>query len=162
MAALLEHADEALLPTMYREVGAALGASLTALGYLMMCCTLMQILCYPLAMWARACPGRLWPPCRLCGHAAPRHSWEPSLGAQAAGAKAVGPQAGRPKEQEARIEPRHEWSGGSTTAGNAMRRVRRTQQPGQSLVTGLLWPSGRSGEVVVQRGWGRNEIGKRG
>ncbi|CAN6301728.1 unnamed protein product [Urochloa humidicola] len=34
-AALLERTDEALLPAVYREVGAALGASPTALGSVM-------------------------------------------------------------------------------------------------------------------------------
>jgi len=54
VAALLERADEALLPAVYREVGAALGASPTALGYLTMCRALVQTLCYPLATWAAA------------------------------------------------------------------------------------------------------------
>ncbi|RLN15480.1 hypothetical protein C2845_PM02G32950 [Panicum miliaceum] len=54
VAALLERADEALLPAVYREVGAALGASPTALGSLTMCRALVQTLCYPLATWAAA------------------------------------------------------------------------------------------------------------
>ena len=54
VAALLERADEALLPAVYREVGAALGASPTALGSLTLCRALLQALCYPLATWAAA------------------------------------------------------------------------------------------------------------
>jgi hypothetical protein len=53
-AALLEGADENLLPATYREVGAALGASPTALGCITMCRALAQALCYPLSMWAAA------------------------------------------------------------------------------------------------------------
>ncbi|CAL4913348.1 unnamed protein product [Urochloa decumbens] len=53
-AALLERADEALLPAVYREVGAALGASPTALGSLTLCRALVQALCYPLATCAAA------------------------------------------------------------------------------------------------------------
>jgi MFS family permease len=53
-AALLENADENLLPATYREVGAALGASPTALGSITMCRALAQALSYPLAMWAAA------------------------------------------------------------------------------------------------------------
>ena len=54
VAALLERADEALLPAVYREVGAALGASPTALGSLTLCWALVQALCYPLATCAAA------------------------------------------------------------------------------------------------------------
>ncbi|KAF8712031.1 hypothetical protein HU200_028861 [Digitaria exilis] len=54
VAALLENADENLLPATYNEVGAALGASPTALGSITMCRSLAQALCYPLAMWAAA------------------------------------------------------------------------------------------------------------
>ncbi|TVU47865.1 hypothetical protein EJB05_07481, partial [Eragrostis curvula] len=54
VAALLEQADEALLPAVYREVGAALGASPTALGSLTLCRALVQALCYPLATCAAA------------------------------------------------------------------------------------------------------------
>nr|CAB3496616.1 unnamed protein product [Digitaria exilis] len=53
-AALLERADEALLPAVYREVGAALGASPTTLGYLTLCRSFVQAVCYPLAMYAAA------------------------------------------------------------------------------------------------------------
>ncbi|CAN6313546.1 unnamed protein product [Urochloa humidicola] len=53
-AALLERADEALLPAVYREVGAALGASPTALGSLTLCRAIVQALCYPLATFAAA------------------------------------------------------------------------------------------------------------
>ncbi|KAL6643005.1 hypothetical protein ACP70R_021186 [Stipagrostis hirtigluma subsp. patula] len=54
VAALLEHADEALLPAVYREVGAALGASPAALGSLTLCRALAQAACYPLAACAAA------------------------------------------------------------------------------------------------------------
>ncbi|CAN6285123.1 unnamed protein product [Urochloa humidicola] len=54
VAALLERADEALLPSVYREVGGALGASPTALGSLTLCRALVQALCYPLATFAAA------------------------------------------------------------------------------------------------------------
>ncbi|PUZ70065.1 hypothetical protein GQ55_2G194800 [Panicum hallii var. hallii] len=53
-AALLETANECLLPAMYREVGAALGASPAALGSITLCRALVQALCYPLATWAAA------------------------------------------------------------------------------------------------------------
>jgi MFS family permease len=53
-AALLERADEALLPAVYREVGTALGASPTALGSLTLCRAIVQALCYPLATCAAA------------------------------------------------------------------------------------------------------------
>ncbi|CAL5090751.1 unnamed protein product [Urochloa decumbens] len=53
-AALLESADESLLPAMYTEVGAALGASPTALGSITLCRALVQALCYPLAACAAA------------------------------------------------------------------------------------------------------------
>ncbi|CAO2161932.1 unnamed protein product [Urochloa humidicola] len=53
-AALLERADESLLPAVYREVGAALGASPTALGSLTLCRAIVQALCYPLATCAAA------------------------------------------------------------------------------------------------------------
>ncbi|CAN6320877.1 unnamed protein product [Urochloa humidicola] len=53
-AALLERADEALLPAVYREVGVALGVSPTALGSLTLCRALVQALCYPLATCAAA------------------------------------------------------------------------------------------------------------
>ncbi|KAK3147942.1 hypothetical protein QOZ80_3BG0288640 [Eleusine coracana subsp. coracana] len=54
LAALLEKADEALLPAVYNEVGAALGASPTALGSLTLCRALVQAACYPLATCAAA------------------------------------------------------------------------------------------------------------
>ncbi|CAO2198510.1 unnamed protein product [Urochloa humidicola] len=54
VAALLERADESLLPAVYWEVGAALGASPTALGSLTLCRAIVQALCYPLATCAAA------------------------------------------------------------------------------------------------------------
>jgi predicted MFS family arabinose efflux permease len=54
VASLLERADEALLPAVYKEVGEALGASPAALGSLTMCRALVQALCYPLAACAAA------------------------------------------------------------------------------------------------------------
>ena len=53
-AALLETANECLLPAMYRELGAALGASPAALGSITLCRALVQALCYPLALSATA------------------------------------------------------------------------------------------------------------
>uniref|UniRef100_A0ACD5X524 Uncharacterized protein n=1 Tax=Avena sativa TaxID=4498 RepID=A0ACD5X524_AVESA len=54
VASLLERADEALLPAVYKEVGAALGASPAALGSLTLCRALVQAVCYPLAACAAA------------------------------------------------------------------------------------------------------------
>ncbi|KAL6619274.1 hypothetical protein ACP70R_034413 [Stipagrostis hirtigluma subsp. patula] len=54
VAALLESGDKALLPAVYREVSAALGASPTALGSITLCRSLVQALCYPLATCAAA------------------------------------------------------------------------------------------------------------
>jgi predicted MFS family arabinose efflux permease len=54
LASVLEKADEVLLPAVYREVGAALGASPTALGSLTLCRALVQAACYPLATYACA------------------------------------------------------------------------------------------------------------
>jgi hypothetical protein len=42
MAALLDCADQALLPALYREVGAAFGASPTALGFITLCRVLVM------------------------------------------------------------------------------------------------------------------------
>ncbi|XP_062196507.1 uncharacterized protein LOC133899532 [Phragmites australis] len=52
LASVLEKADEVLLPAVYREVGAALGASPTALGSLTLCRALVQAASYPLAAYA--------------------------------------------------------------------------------------------------------------
>ncbi|TVU47864.1 hypothetical protein EJB05_07480, partial [Eragrostis curvula] len=54
VAALLECADQALLPAVYREVGEALGASPTALGSITLCRVLVMALCYPLSTCAAA------------------------------------------------------------------------------------------------------------
>jgi predicted MFS family arabinose efflux permease len=54
VASLLERADEALLPAVYKEVGTALGASPAALGSLTLCRALVQAVCYPLAACAAA------------------------------------------------------------------------------------------------------------
>ena len=53
-AALLERADEALLPAVYKEVGEALRVTPTALGSLTLCRALVQAVCYPLATCAAA------------------------------------------------------------------------------------------------------------
>ncbi|RCV39181.1 hypothetical protein SETIT_8G203000v2 [Setaria italica] len=53
-AAMLENANKSLLPAMYREVGAALGALPAELGTITLCRGLVQALCYPLAMCAEA------------------------------------------------------------------------------------------------------------
>ena len=47
----MERADEALLPTLYKEVGAALNANPTALGSLTLLRSIVQSLCYPLAAY---------------------------------------------------------------------------------------------------------------
>ncbi|BFI31013.1 hypothetical protein AXG93_488s1050 [Marchantia polymorpha subsp. ruderalis] len=49
LASILERADEALLPSVYREIGIALNASPSALGSLTLVRSLMQALCAPLA-----------------------------------------------------------------------------------------------------------------
>ncbi|KAG8047310.1 hypothetical protein GUJ93_ZPchr0008g13262 [Zizania palustris] len=54
LASVLEKADEVLLPAVYREVGAALGASPTALGSLTLCRAIVQAASYPLAAYASA------------------------------------------------------------------------------------------------------------
>jgi predicted MFS family arabinose efflux permease len=54
VASLLERADEAVLPAVYKEVGAALGVSPAALGSLSLCRALVQAACYPLAACAAA------------------------------------------------------------------------------------------------------------
>ncbi|CAD6343842.1 unnamed protein product [Miscanthus lutarioriparius] len=52
LAAVMERADEALLPAVYREVGAALGATPVALGALTLYRSAVQAACYPLAAYA--------------------------------------------------------------------------------------------------------------
>ena len=52
MAAIMERADEALLPAVYREVGAALHAPPMGLGALTLCRSFVQAACYPLAAYA--------------------------------------------------------------------------------------------------------------
>ncbi|NP_001151945.1 carbohydrate transporter/ sugar porter/ transporter isoform 1 [Zea mays] len=52
LAAIMERADEALLPAVYREVGAALGATPVALGALTLYRSAVQAACYPLAAYA--------------------------------------------------------------------------------------------------------------
>ncbi|KAL3694629.1 hypothetical protein R1sor_008280 [Riccia sorocarpa] len=49
LASILEKADEALLPSVYREIGLALNASPAALGSLTLVRSLTQALCAPLA-----------------------------------------------------------------------------------------------------------------
>jgi len=51
LAAILERADESLLPGVYKEVGAALNADPTALGSLTLFRSLVQSFCYPLATY---------------------------------------------------------------------------------------------------------------
>ena len=55
LAAIMERADEALLPAVYREVGAALHATPTGLGALTLYRSIVQAACYPLAAYAAAC-----------------------------------------------------------------------------------------------------------
>jgi predicted MFS family arabinose efflux permease len=52
LAAIMERADEALLPGVYREIGLALHASPAKLGSLTLVRSLMQALCAPLAAYA--------------------------------------------------------------------------------------------------------------
>ncbi|KAJ6841213.1 uncharacterized protein M6B38_308195 [Iris pallida] len=54
LAGIMERADEMLLPAVYKEVGAALHVSMTALGSLTLFRTLVQSACYPLAVSAAA------------------------------------------------------------------------------------------------------------
>uniref|UniRef100_A0A0E0M0J2 Major facilitator superfamily (MFS) profile domain-containing protein n=1 Tax=Oryza punctata TaxID=4537 RepID=A0A0E0M0J2_ORYPU len=54
LASIMERADEALLPAVYREVGAALHATPTGLGALTLCRSAVQAACYPLAAYAAA------------------------------------------------------------------------------------------------------------
>jgi MFS family permease len=54
LTSMLEKADEVLLPAVYREVGLALGVSVTALGSLTLCRALVQALSFPLAAYASA------------------------------------------------------------------------------------------------------------
>lgn len=52
LASIMERADEALLPAVYREVGAALHATPTGLGALTLYRSIVQAGCYPLAAYA--------------------------------------------------------------------------------------------------------------
>jgi hypothetical protein len=52
LASIMERADEALLPAVYREVGAALHATPTGLGTLTLYRSIVQAACYPLAAYA--------------------------------------------------------------------------------------------------------------
>jgi MFS family permease len=60
LAALaMERADAALLPSVYREIGAALQASPTALGSIALSRSVVQAACYPLAAYLAARHDRL-------------------------------------------------------------------------------------------------------
>ncbi|KAJ6843420.1 uncharacterized protein M6B38_277855 [Iris pallida] len=52
LAGIMERADEALLPAVYKEVGAAVGATPTGLGSLTLFRCVVQTACYPLAAFA--------------------------------------------------------------------------------------------------------------
>jgi hypothetical protein len=54
LASIMERADEALRPPVYREVGAALHATPAWLGALTLRRSLVQAACYPLAAYAVA------------------------------------------------------------------------------------------------------------
>ncbi|CAN6174130.1 unnamed protein product [Urochloa humidicola] len=54
LASIMERAEEALLPAVYREVGAALHATPAGLGALTLCRSIVQAACYPLAAYAAA------------------------------------------------------------------------------------------------------------
>ncbi|KAK3033388.1 hypothetical protein RJ639_033895 [Escallonia herrerae] len=51
LAAIMERADESLLPGVYKEVGAAMGAGPTGLGSLTLFRSIVQSSCYPLATY---------------------------------------------------------------------------------------------------------------
>ena len=51
LASIMERADEALLPAVYREVGAAIHATPTGLGSLTLFRSIVQAACYPLAAY---------------------------------------------------------------------------------------------------------------
>ncbi|KAI3897842.1 hypothetical protein MKW92_038090 [Papaver armeniacum] len=51
LAGIMERADESLLPGVYKEVGAALHTNPTGLGSLTLFRSIVQSLCYPLAMY---------------------------------------------------------------------------------------------------------------
>ncbi|KAL6900805.1 hypothetical protein ACP4OV_005481 [Aristida adscensionis] len=52
LASIMERADDALLPAVYREVVDALGAAPAGLGTLTLCRSAVQAACYPLAAYA--------------------------------------------------------------------------------------------------------------
>jgi hypothetical protein len=52
LASIMERADEALLPAVYREVGTELHATPAGLGALTLCRSIVQAACYPLAVYA--------------------------------------------------------------------------------------------------------------
>lgn len=52
LASIMEKADEALLPGVYREIGIAMHASPTALGTLTLLRSSVQVICFPLAAYA--------------------------------------------------------------------------------------------------------------
>ncbi|GAB2252379.1 hypothetical protein Droror1_Dr00005226 [Drosera rotundifolia] len=51
LASIMEHADGALLPGVYKEVGSALDIGPTGLGSLALCTSIVQTSCYPLAAY---------------------------------------------------------------------------------------------------------------
>jgi hypothetical protein len=51
LASIMERADEALLPAVYKEVGAAIHATPTGLGSLTLFRSIVQAACYPLAAY---------------------------------------------------------------------------------------------------------------
>jgi hypothetical protein len=51
LASITERADKALLPAVYREVGAALHATPTGLGALTLYRSIVQAACYPVATY---------------------------------------------------------------------------------------------------------------
>lgn len=58
-ALAMERADAALLPAVYREIGAALQASPSALGSIALSRSVVQTACYPLAAYLAARHDRL-------------------------------------------------------------------------------------------------------
>ncbi|RLM87714.1 hypothetical protein C2845_PM04G14220 [Panicum miliaceum] len=81
LASVMERADVALLPAVYREVGAALHATPAGLGALTLCRSLVQAACYPLAAYdaAAARPRARHPRRRLPRSGPPPHFSSASL-----------------------------------------------------------------------------------
>lgn len=60
LAAMLEHADEALVPAVYAEMGQAFGVGPTALGALTLVRAVLQALAFPLCAYLATRYNRAW------------------------------------------------------------------------------------------------------